>query len=70
MNLKFLQLIFLFFIGSAAIGQVDTLMVPSDFDGSPFGSMQKFILGDTLADGSRQNVDRYYMLEKNIPSKK
>ncbi len=65
MNLKFLQLIIFVFIGNIAFGQADTLVVPSDFDGSPFGSMQKFILGDTLADGSRVNADRYYMLEKD-----
>ena len=65
MKLKFLQFVFLFLIGNITYAQIDTLMVPNDFGGSAFGSMQNFILGDTLADGSRVNEDRYYMLEKD-----
>ena len=65
MKLRFLQFAFLFLMGNIAFGQVDTLMVPADFGGSPFGSLHKFVLGDTLSDGTRANDDRYYMLQKD-----
>lgn len=65
MKLKFLQFAFIFLMGNIVSGQVDTVMVPADFGGSPFGSLHSFVLGDTLDDGSRVNEDRYYMLEKD-----
>lgn len=49
----------------SSFGQADTLLVPNDFGGSSFGSINKFILGDTTATGERNNPDRYYKLEKN-----
>ena len=65
MKLKFLQFTFLFLMGSMVYGQADTIVVPADFGGSPFGSLHKFVLGDTLSDGTRANEDRFYMLEKD-----
>ena len=60
-----LSLAALFLAVTFSDGQADTLLVPSDFGGSPFGSINKFILGDTTATGERNNPDRYYKLEKN-----
>ncbi len=50
---------------SFSFGQADTVVVPHNFGGNPFGSLQKFIIGDTTATGERNNPDRYYKLEKN-----
>ncbi len=49
----------------SVFGQADTVIVPSVVDGSPFGAINKFILGDTLDNGERVNPDRYYKLEKD-----
>ncbi len=45
--------------------QRDTVMVPSDINGDPYGAFNKFILGDTTADGARNNPLRVYRLERN-----
>ncbi|MEN8158199.1 MAG: T9SS type A sorting domain-containing protein [Bacteroidota bacterium] len=61
----YLVLVLLSITFGVSFGQADTLLVPNDFGGSTFGSLQKFILGDTTAAGERNNPERYYKLEKN-----
>ena len=60
-----LPLLLFLFTASMSFGQADTLLVPFDFGGSAFGSINKFIIGDTTATGERNNPDRYYKLEKD-----
>ena len=60
-----LPFIAMMLIAAMSFGQADTVMVPQMVEGSPFGAINKFILGDTLDDGSRANPDRTYMLAKN-----
>lgn len=43
----------------------DTLVVPTQIDGSPLGAINKFIIGDTTASGERNNPNRYYKLERD-----
>lgn len=61
----FLPLLIFLLTASVSFGQADTLLVPFDFGGSAFGSINKFILGDTTATGERNNPERYYKLEKD-----
>jgi hypothetical protein len=63
---KILLLFFiLFIVGDVSFAQADTVMVPSEIGGDPFGAINKFIIGDTTDTGERVNLDRYYKLEKN-----
>ncbi len=44
---------------------IDTVEVPTVVDGSPFGAINKFIMGDTTASGDRANPNRYYRLKND-----
>lgn len=56
---------FLFSLGMA-FGQIaDTVMVPNDYQDNPIGAINRFIQGDTLANGDRENSLRTYKLEKD-----
>ena len=41
----------------------DTVIVPTDINGDPYGAINKFIMGDTTSTGERNNPNRVYMLE-------
>ena len=43
--------------------QPDTVLVPTEINGDPYGAINKFIMGDTTATGERNNPNRTYMLE-------
>ena len=65
MKTRLFHLIFLTLMSGMVSGQIDTVMVPNDFGGSPFGAINKFIAGDTIEGGDRVNPDRFYMLAKD-----
>ncbi|MEZ4911646.1 MAG: T9SS type A sorting domain-containing protein [Saprospiraceae bacterium] len=43
----------------------DTVDVPTTINGSPFGAINKFIIGDTTSTGERNNPNRVYRLKSN-----
>ena len=58
--------LFVFLLGTwtVAFAQApDTVLVPTEVNGNPYGAINKFILGDTTATGERVNPNRVYMLE-------
>ena len=60
-------LLFVFTLGlQTAQAQLrDTVVVPFIIDGDPYGAINKFILGDTMPNGDRDNPLRIYELERN-----
>jgi hypothetical protein len=52
-------------ISSLIYGQADTVIVPQSIDGTPYGAINNFIIGDTTSTGERNNPDRTYKLERN-----
>lgn len=51
-------------IQTIVIGQADTVLVPVVFESDPNGALSRFIEADTMPNGERTNLDRYYELER------
>lgn len=63
---KSVSILFLLFVGTQTLySQADTVIVPASIDGVYPGAINDFINGDTTATGERNNLDRYYKLERD-----
>ncbi len=57
--------VLIFSTSQSVFAQADTVIVPQNINGDPFGAINKTIIGDTTATGERNNPDRYYKLEQD-----